>query len=134
MNCPKCQTLTRVDLQSLLDCEGLKYRRACVSCSWDVWEVEPGKPADLSGASLALALEAAVADPDPAAASTHQSWNGGRQRPLRRHRDDRHSSHRERNGAGPAATAGTEAPSWWPQKEGASSLAAELVGVAGSSR
>jgi hypothetical protein len=71
VNCLKCHALTRVDLQSLLDCEGVKYRRACVACSWDIWEVQPGRPVDVSRASLALALEAAVADPDPGAASTH---------------------------------------------------------------
>jgi hypothetical protein len=69
MRCPKCDALTRVDLQSLIDCGAVKYRRACMSCSWDVWEVQPGKPADVSWASLALALEAAIADPDPVEAS-----------------------------------------------------------------
>jgi hypothetical protein len=65
MRCPRCHALTRVDLQSLMDCEGVKYRRGCMSCSWDAWEVQPGKPADLSWAPLALALEATLADPDP---------------------------------------------------------------------
>jgi hypothetical protein len=64
VNCPKCRALTRIDLQSLIDCEGMRYRRACVSCSWDVWEVQPGTPADLSWASVALALEQAVGAPE----------------------------------------------------------------------
>jgi hypothetical protein len=88
MRCPKCQAFTRIDLQSLIDCEGMKYRRACASCSWDAWEVQPGKPADVSRASLALALEAAFADPDPASpdpeeASEHEPDYGHRPRPVR---------------------------------------------------
>jgi hypothetical protein len=85
MRCPKCYALTRVDVQSLIDCEGVKYRRACVACSWDVWEVQPGKLADVSWASIAVALEAALADPDPSEPSEHQPGNGPRQRRVWRH-------------------------------------------------
>jgi hypothetical protein len=66
MRCPKCDAVTRVDLQSLIDCGAVKYRRACMSCRWDAWEVQPGKPAEVNWARLAL--EAVMADPEPVGA------------------------------------------------------------------
>jgi len=135
MSCPKCHGSTRVDLQSLIDCEGVKYRRACVACSWDVWEVQPGKPADTSWASLAQALEAAVADIDVVEASEQQPRNGHgqrRERGLGRHgRGDGHPGGRERAGHGPVATVVTEDASPGRGTEEALGLAAPAGGAGG---
>lgn len=58
MRCPKCDGLTRVDHQSLLDTEGERYRRACVTCGWDAWE--PELRLSPAWTSLVLALDEAI--------------------------------------------------------------------------
>lgn len=79
MRCPKCHSLTRVDLQSLLDHEGVRYRRACVACSWDAWQ---GELAGGDGVKRLLDLERLMEDafeepqPVPLRASLPE---GGRQ-------------------------------------------------------
>jgi hypothetical protein len=84
MRCPKCHSLTRVDLQSLLDNEGLRYRRACVACSWDAWE---GELVGRDHANRLLALERLLDDPgyEPQPAPALSSApDGGRQRETER--------------------------------------------------
>jgi hypothetical protein len=84
MRCPKCHNLTRVDLQSLMDNEGLRFRRTCVACSWDAWE---GELAGRERVSRLLALERLLEDPvyepQPAPALSSVA-EGGRQRETER--------------------------------------------------
>jgi hypothetical protein len=133
MTCPKCHAFTRVDLQSLLDCEGVKYRRACVSCSWDAWEVQPGKPADVSWASLALALEVAVADPDPGdpEAPDHEPGDEHRPYPVHQPLGDGRARRRGLIARGRAGTTAGAAPPKGSKSGGARGRA-PLVGVADS--
>jgi hypothetical protein len=138
VNCPKCRALTRIDLQSLIDCEGMRYRRACMSCSWDVWEVKPGTPADLSWASAALALEEAVGAPETVEEGDDQPESGHGQRRgrrVRRHEvGDGRSNGRKPDRRDRVTALETEGASSGLDGRSDDGLAASLVGAAPPTR